>query len=33
MRTAFGAPIDDEAAKIITDYLAANYAVPPEAKK
>ena len=33
MRTAFGAPVDDEAAKTITDYLAANYGVPPEAKK
>jgi mono/diheme cytochrome c family protein len=27
MRTEFGAPIDDEAAKTIADYLSANYAV------
>ena len=27
MITAFGAPIDDAAAKTITDYLSANYAV------
>jgi hypothetical protein len=30
MITAFGAPIDDAAAKTITDYLSANYAVPPK---
>jgi hypothetical protein len=28
MITAFGAPIDDAAAKTITDYLSANYAAP-----
>ncbi|MDR3532330.1 MAG: hypothetical protein P4L90_17470 [Rhodopila sp.] len=28
MRKAFGAPIDDETAAVITAYLAANYAVP-----
>lgn len=27
MRTAFGAPIDDETATAIIDYLSANYAV------
>jgi mono/diheme cytochrome c family protein len=30
MITAFGAPIDDAAAKTITEYLSANYAVPPK---
>jgi hypothetical protein len=30
MRIEFGAPIDDEAAKTITDYLSANYAAPPK---
>jgi hypothetical protein len=29
MRVAFGAQIDDEAAKTITDYLSANYAARP----
>ena len=28
MRTAFGAPIDDEAADAIVAYLVANYGVP-----
>ena len=30
MRTAFGAPIDDDAANAIIAYLAAHYAVPPK---
>jgi mono/diheme cytochrome c family protein len=30
MRTAFGAPIDDETAAAITAYLAQNYAVAPK---
>jgi hypothetical protein len=29
MRAAFGAPIDDDTADIITKYLSANYAVRP----
>jgi len=29
MRTAFGAPIDDETAEIIIDYLVASYAANP----
>jgi mono/diheme cytochrome c family protein len=28
MRNAFGAPIDDDTAAAITDYLIANYAAP-----
>jgi mono/diheme cytochrome c family protein len=30
MRSAFGAPIDDETAAEITAYLAKNYAAPPK---
>ena len=30
MRTALGAPIDDEMANIIVKYLSANYAVQPK---
>jgi mono/diheme cytochrome c family protein len=30
MRTAFGAPIDDDTANIILQYLTTNYAVPPK---
>ena len=30
MRQAFGAPIDDDAAKEIIQYLSANYAAPPK---
>jgi hypothetical protein len=30
MRTAFGAPIDDDAANEIVTYLAAHYATPPK---
>jgi hypothetical protein len=30
MRSAFGAPIDDETAAAITAYLAKNYAGPPK---
>jgi hypothetical protein len=30
MRAAFGAPIDNDAAKTITDFLSANYAAPPK---
>jgi cytochrome c5 len=30
MRAAFGAPIDDDAANTIIDYLVANYGVPPK---
>jgi hypothetical protein len=30
MRTAFGAPIDDDAANEIIAYLAAHYAAPPK---
>ena len=30
MRQAFGAPIDDDAANTIINYLAANYGAPPK---
>ena len=30
MRTALGAPIDDDIANIIVNYLSANYAVQPK---
>ena len=30
MRTAFGAPLGDEMAARVSDYLAANYAAPPK---
>ena len=30
MRTALGAPIDDDTANTIVKYLSANYAVPPK---
>jgi mono/diheme cytochrome c family protein len=30
MRTAFGAPIDDDTATQIVNYLNANYAAPPK---
>ncbi len=30
MRTALGAPIDDDMANIIIKYLSANYAAPPK---
>ena len=30
MRTAFGAPIDDDAANAIIAYLVANYGTPPK---
>jgi hypothetical protein len=30
MRAAFGAPIDDDAANAIVDYLVAHYAAPPK---
>jgi sulfite dehydrogenase (cytochrome) subunit B len=30
MRTALGAPIDDDTAKTIIEYLSQNYATPPK---